>query len=718
MKIADWGGSESRLPVRGDWFFNGRPWARTAAVCVVAVLALAAGAGAQRDDAAERRAAVKAQFARAQGLLQALEAKGERERSLKEYLAAVAAFRRVYLITPRAAEVPTAIKQVADLYLRMGQQFDPAYFRSALTSYEFLVHEYPASKYVQEAQLAIAGLYKGPLNDPQMAKQAYQEFLQQHPRSPHAAEARAALGEIADWQKKAGVAKPPAAQTADSQRVPNPAWEATNGPGAAPEMPAAGSGATAGASAGSNAAGPPAQLGEVRVFPTEESTRVVIELSRPAKYQAARITRPDRIYFDLENARLPGRSGAKTVPAPADSLLKSVRVAMNRPNVVRVVLEPNQVKDYSVFELSNPDRLVIDVYGSQPGAGSAGAAAEQVQPRQAALPEGPASANTTAPARTEPKSAVTATPAKPASEAVKSAPGTTTESEAAKAAPQAPLLSAKKAAEAARPASLPEPVRDGGRSLTRVLGLKVGRIVIDAGHGGHDTGTTGPTGLMEKDVCLDVALRLGKIIQQRLPFAEIVYTREDDSYVALEQRTAMANDARADLLVSIHANSSDDRKVRGIETYYLNFNAAPAAMEVAARENALAQGGVHQLEELVKKIARNEKIEESRDLAENIQESLAKQASASARNRGVRKAPFVVLIGANMPSVLTEISFLSNPVDEQWLKKPDSRQKIAEGIYRGIERYLKSTNSLARNVSTLPIAGGTKAPYAAEPAGQ
>jgi N-acetylmuramoyl-L-alanine amidase len=255
-----------------------------------------------------------------------------------------------------------------------------------------------------------------------------------------------------------------------------------------------------------------------------------------------------------------------------------------------------------------------------------------------------------------------------------------------------------KASANAAPTPASQPTLAGQRSLTRVLGLKVGRIVIDAGHGGHDTGTIGPTGLMEKDLCLDVALRLGRIIQERLPLAEVTYTRSDDTFVGLEQRTTIANDARSDLLISIHANSSDDHKVRGIETYYLNFNPAPGAMEVAARENATAQGGVHELEDLVQKIARNEKIEESRDLAANIQDSLTKQTSASARDRGVRRAPFVVLIGANMPSVLTEISFLSNPTDEQWLKKADNRQRVAEGIYHGIENYLKSTNSLAGNL--------------------
>jgi N-acetylmuramoyl-L-alanine amidase len=182
-----------------------------------------------------------------------------------------------------------------------------------------------------------------------------------------------------------------------------------------------------------------------------------------------------------------------------------------------------------------------------------------------------------------------------------------------------------------------------------------------------------------------------------LPSAEVVYTREDDTFVSLEQRTQMANDAKADLFLSVHANSSPDRKARGIETYYLNFTASSDAMEVATRENSLSGNGVHDLQDIVSKIARNEKIEESRDFAGTIQDSLAKRVENANRgdhNRGVRKAPFVVLIGANMPSVLAEISFISNPSDEQWLKKPDSRQRVAEGLYRGIETYLQNTNSL------------------------
>jgi N-acetylmuramoyl-L-alanine amidase len=214
----------------------------------------------------------------------------------------------------------------------------------------------------------------------------------------------------------------------------------------------------------------------------------------------------------------------------------------------------------------------------------------------------------------------------------------------------------------------PVATRDGQSTLTRALGLKIGRIVIDAGHGGHDTGTIGPTGLMEKDLCLDVALRLGKIIQQKLPGADIVFTRSDDTFIPLEDRTRIANEAKADLFISIHANSSPDHGARGIETYYLNMKGSAEAMAVAARENSVSQQGIHDLEEVVKKIARTEKIDESRELAEDVQDSLSKRIQKSVKpvkNRGVRKAPFVVLIGADMPSILTEISFLSNPADEQ-----------------------------------------------------
>ena len=205
---------------------------------------------------------------------------------------------------------------------------------------------------------------------------------------------------------------------------------------------------------------------------------------------------------------------------------------------------------------------------------------------------------------------------------------------------------------------------------------------------------------MEKDLCLDVALRLGKLIQERLPGAEVIYTRRDDTFIPLEERTAIANQVKADLFISIHANSSHDSDARGVETYYLNFASSQDALDVAARENALSQSGLHDLQDMIKKIARNEKVEESKELADDIQGSLSKrmqQISRNERDRGVKRAPFVVLIGANMPSVLSEISFLSNPADEKMLKKPEQRQRIAEGLFHGMSDYLESLNSLSYN---------------------
>ena len=234
-----------------------------------------------------------------------------------------------------------------------------------------------------------------------------------------------------------------------------------------------------------------------------------------------------------------------------------------------------------------------------------------------------------------------------------------------------------------------QPMAAGDRSLTRALGLKIGKIVIDAGHGGHDTGTIGPHGLLEKDLVLDVAKRLGRMLQTRMG-AEVVYTRRDDTFVPLETRTAIANRERADLFISIHANSSRDSDARGVETYYLNFTSSPEALEVAARENAVSEKSVHELQDLVKKIALKEKIDESREFAGDVQQSLyggLALSNAGVRNRGIKKAPFIVLIGANMPSILAEISFVSNPTDERKLETPEQRQRIADALYHGVARY-------------------------------
>jgi N-acetylmuramoyl-L-alanine amidase len=234
--------------------------------------------------------------------------------------------------------------------------------------------------------------------------------------------------------------------------------------------------------------------------------------------------------------------------------------------------------------------------------------------------------------------------------------------------------------------------REGEKSLVRIFGLKMGKVVIDAGHGGHDTGTIGPNGLEEKDLVLDVALRLGKLINQRLG-ATVVYTRADDTFIPLEQRTKIANQEKADLFISIHANSSPEPSATGVETYFFNLTSDKSGLDLATRENAASTSSISDLNDLLHKAVLQTKKEESREFAQDVQTSLwgaSVKMNSKSRDRGVRQAPFVVLIGAGMPSILAEIGFVSNPHDEKLLRRGDERQKIADALYKGVAQYANS----------------------------
>ena len=639
------------LPTRDHASVNDRgPMRRHSVAAVLLLLPLLALGATPRNPEQAR-----AEFQKAEQLRAELEKKPEAGREAAEYLAAVRAYDRVVRLGPTTSQAPSSLIAAARLLAEMGRRFGEAKrLEAAAEKYRFLIKEYPHSKLVKEARQELAAL------EQREASRQRQGAVQ------------------------AATAAKPAAERATGNETATPAGGALLG-----ERPSK-----------------VVEITNIRHWATPSYTRVVIELSGPVQYQAARITNPDRIFFDLHGARL--AASLRQLALPGDEgLLKRVRVAQNQTGIARVVLEVGAVANYSAFVLPDPYRLVIDINGGslRPAAAPAAAVASAKPPASVGEQAAPAE---TAPEKQEANAAMAAAEApssKPVFERVTPAAPAAKIRQAgrprgASAQPQdkqtlAAETSAAKSSAPAPPRAA-QPASDGHRSLIRALGLKIGRIVIDPGHGGHDTGTIGPTGLMEKDLALDVAKRLGAMLEDRLG-GEVIFTRTDDTFVPLESRTALANQKQADLFVSIHANSSRSPSARGVETYYLNFTSSPDALEVAARENAVSEKSIHELQDLVKKITLKEKLDESREFAADVQKSLyatMSRGNAGLRNRGVKKAPFVVLIGANMPSILAEISFVSNPSDERLLRKPEYRDKIAEALYRGVQKYASSLSGV------------------------
>ncbi|MBZ5647142.1 MAG: N-acetylmuramoyl-L-alanine amidase [Acidobacteriia bacterium] len=690
----------------------------------------------------QKKQLARTQFETAERLREALNGKPSALRTRRDYQRVTDAYRKVYYVAPNSNKADASVVAVAELLAESGRAFDDQKsFKSAIAQYEFLRREYPGSKYRVQALFTIGQIYHQDLDDAAQAKASFQEFLKHYPGSRLADQARAEIQEIDSSAKNAKKQLPAPPKKKPAQPVPEESVEQASA--SDEDKPA--SAKTRG--------GLPLVTG-VRHWSTPDYTRVAIDLEQEVKYEAGRVANPDRIFFDLHDTKLSSELIGKTFDVE-DGFLKKIRVAPYQRGITRVVLEVDELAEYSAFLLPNPYRLVIDIHGKQPPKAMAKAEAPKSEAKTEAKPavkeaakSAPVEAKSEAKkselpaAKTEARKVELPAPLPAPAPAPSTATGKPKPVEPApqvqvKEKPKEPAINPEKDAGAtdiakaeptvkdtAKPTSAPtfeavaprsqgkrlkksevakdpnareaQPTANGERSLIRALGLKIGRIVVDAGHGGHDTGTIGPKGLEEKDLVLDVALRLGKLLENRMG-ADVVYTRDDDTFVPLETRTAIANKEEADLFISIHANSSRDASARGVETYYLNFTSSADALEVAARENAVSEKSIHELQDLVKKIALKEKIEESREFASDVQKSLATGLSSknsNMRNRGVKKAPFIVLIGANMPSILAEISFVSNPNDEKKLMTPDWRQKIAESLYRGMAKYVSGLSGV------------------------
>ena len=516
-------------------------------------------------------------------------------------------------------------------------------YELVISAFEAVVRADPTSGYCDDALLAIAGLHEkmagrfGGDEHRRRAVEAYQTLAREYPHSGHRQDA---LGRAASL----GAGDPagsPAPQALAAAAVDAPA-PASGGLALSDEMHD--EGATVKSSGAAPGIGMVA-ISAIRHHSYEDGTRVVLHVDGRPQLKYARLARPDRLYIDLFGSRVSrDLIGGATIDI-GDRLISTARLAQNRYNKARLVLDLRSEVSFDAFWLLDPIRLVLDV--RQAGTERAARTRQGIAP--------------------VPGSGLEATASLPP-----------------------------------RPATR---TTDGKLSLTRAMGLKSRRIVIDAGHGGHDTGSIGAGGLLEKDVVLDVAKRLGRLLEGRLD-AEVIQTRESDVFVELEERVQIANEREADLMVSIHCNSSRTRSVRGIETYYLSLTTDPWALEVASHENASANYSVHQLEDLVSKITLGERTEESRELAIRIQSSLHQglaRHSSRIRNRGIRKAPFIVLIGAEIPAVLAEIGFISNQEDEKLMRRSEFRQEVAEHLFLGIEDYMESLGAPAVTNSLSPV---------------
>jgi len=443
-----------------------------------------------------------------------------------------------------------------------------------------------------------------------------------------------------------------------------------------------------------------------------DAVRVTIELdTEVARFHEERIAGPDRVFLDLPATRAAATIVDRTLRFDGDrDIVRQVRVGRHPHNTTRVVLDAMGVSSYSVYALYNPYRLVIDCVRAL-AVDNSRVPSTPTPPRPPTLNSRPASTN--ARPATVVASETRTLPLAPlparilssewgrrmplrrarATALIASAREVEHVETVAVAAPVAPLQHAE----------MPAPPRvatatTGSYSIARQLGLSVSRIVIDPGHGGHDPGAQG-RGVTEAELVLDVALRLEALLR-KIPGVEVILTRRTDEFIPLPERTAIANREGADLFLSIHANASPHPTARGVETYFLNFADNLSAAAVAARENAASGQTMGALPDLVKAIALNNKVDESREFAAEVQRAMFDRLRGSNRtikNLGVKQAPFVVLIGAAMPSVLAEISFVTNPQEAKLLRSSAYRQKIAEALLAAIRKYQLSL----RNVTSV-----------------
>jgi N-acetylmuramoyl-L-alanine amidase len=506
------------------------------------------------------------------------------KRYRSHWLKCIEGFQAVYTKYPKTPRADDALFTTGKLYYDLyGYSFLKTDLQKALSSFHSLVARYPSSRLADDAQFNIGEIH---LKRKEFSKayEAFQKVVHQFPHGDMVPTAKGKLEELKDYKPQ------PPAKEYGAKPLPNEKSDLR-------------------------------AVTRIKYWSNPDYTRVVIYVDEEARYgqrllkRDPSINKPPRLYIDIDSAVI---SPDLKQPIPIfDGLLKMARAAQNSSDTVRVVLDIESIRDYKIFPLNDPFRIVIDIFGASSSEGKALAAMEEKKP------------------------------------------------------------------------------------VLRPSDPSIRRIVIDPGHGGHDPGAIGPSGLMEKDVVLKIAKRLRKQLGNR--GYEVFLTRERDIYLPLEERTAIANTKKADLFVSIHANASRKRGARGIETYILNFASDDETMELAARENAISTKRLTDLQIILYSLMLNAKVNESSRLAHHVQQSMSNSLNhrkSSYPDRGVKQAPFYVLMGARMPAILAEVSFISNRSEERRLKSRKYLEKIASAIAQGLNGYVEETRRAQRPLAS------------------
>jgi N-acetylmuramoyl-L-alanine amidase len=622
-------------------------------------------------------------FDYANNLGRALHERPLEERSAGDYRAALDAYGQVIRLNTDNYYSAESLARRAELQREMADATgDSALYQQAIESYRRVIIDHPQSAFVGDALVSIAQVYEESLQDLDGAADAYRELIRYFPDSVLAREARAVLSR---FEAELGHRPLDVTVSAERIRAGNLSDELMGAP----------------------------RLTNVRSFSGPDYARVVIDLSDQTQYVERRAA-SNRLSIQLSNALVSSSLLGRRFIVGESSLLKRIKVyegnaaktneaAQGASNLqstaasgVQVEIEVSSLADYSMFRLSEPERIVIDIHaaGVIAKSGTRDNAVRDSAPREAAA----------RPAATPSGRSVVAgesSSARPDDDGLqsKARKASAAGKNAILALPEIsdPILpmgpaDSRNAANAPLAAANALAARVDAKAAESVIK----RIVIDPGHGGHDTGTISSGGMREKDLVLDVARRLRAYIKHNYPDIEVIMTRDSDRFIALEERTAIANSRRADLFISVHANASPSRVASGVETYFLSPDRAPSEdMQTAARENAriAAEKSAEKAQPVVASVTAGNRVAESRDLARYIQAGLVRGIGAAsprtAMNRGVKHAAFVVLLGAAMPSVLAEVSFLSNPKDEALLQTTQFRERIAASLFAGLNAYLK-----------------------------